>query len=155
MTDSVRNFKFSELSPISQWVLRISGLILLAIFFLVAYFYFTFIDENITQGSGYGFSIGEDKRTVFNDISKIYNKEIVRIAVFADGDIVFPKGHLWNNSTSNRKVTFSKQEFQEISQFDHWRLHFNEYFYSDYLDFQFQEGKLVSIHRFRLYLESL
>ena len=59
---------------------------LLAILFLVAYYYFTYIDENITQGSGYGFSIGKDKRTVFNGVSKDYSKKILGMAVLADGD---------------------------------------------------------------------
>ena len=146
MSDSNRNFKFSELSPISQWILRISGLMLLAILFLVAYYYFTYINENITQGSGYGFSIGKDKRTVFNGVSKDYSKKILGMAVLADGDFVLPKD---DTSTLYRKITFTEQEFQEISQFDHWRLFFDENYTGDYLEFQFQEGRLVTIHRYK------
>ncbi|CAI2718659.1 hypothetical protein [Nitrospina watsonii] len=121
-------------------------LIILAVLFLipilyVGYLYVTYLEEYVTTGSGYGFTIGEGKEDVFNKLSQKYGSKVKRYRFYKDREIY-----------SKDKIEFSDEEYNGLKGYDKWKFYFDEK-HIDYLAFYFEEDNLVKIERHRQYFE--
>lgn len=124
---------------ITKWILIILG----AIFIVpVAYFYATYVDDTISDGAGYGFTIGEDKLSAF----KIINNNALSNKVYAI--------QVGVDSNSFKLVDIHQDAFEEINRFNTWNLLLREE--RDFLNtirLTFDGNKLTKIYRHKQWLE--
>ena len=124
---------------ITKWILIIVG----AIFIVpVAYFYAIYVDDTISDGTGYGFTIGEDKLSAFKIInSNSLSNKVYAIQVGVD-------------SNSFKLVDIHQDAFEEINRFNTWNLLLREE--RDFLNtiqLTFADNKLTKIYRHKQWLE--
>jgi len=123
---------------------KILGIIIiipvLYIFIVLAYNFATIIDENITEGSGYGFTIGQSKGEVFLKAQELYN----------DRDIEFTNYYYehFHQGKSLIRKPFLEIDLNFLIPHDHWEFDFHERA-TDYLSLNFKDGKLSEIVRMR------
>jgi hypothetical protein len=111
---------------------------------LVAYYWFTYIDEDITVGSAYGFSIGSSKVEAVKDFDKLLTKN--------------PGLHVYvsygQRAGDNFSIPASPESIRRLESHDRWDLLLDgksEFFNST--DLYFEKNQLVRIYRHRQYFE--
>jgi len=116
-----RKFRWSELSILTKIILTtlgsIFGLLILVVVSYIAYFYLTYIHEDITEGSGYGFTIGQTKQEVYRIAqSKFKDGELLEI----EPDLGREE-YLAKNLELNKRHKISDVE-PWFDQWNHWQL---------------------------------
>ena len=113
----------------------------------LSFLYFSYTDEKITEGSGYGLKIGISKKEVYEIIFKKYGKDIERYGIY--------KRRYYDQKLKYiDRFPFSLSDFNydDMAQYAGWGFYFDEIHW-DYLFVEFKEGKLITIHRHRQYYE--
>jgi hypothetical protein len=120
------------------------SLILLAIvvFGYGVYLVSTYIDETITTGAAYGFSIGDDKTGAFDKAKTTYLDSEVYILHPLDK----------NGYGPHKRMTFTADDFKLVGDRDQWKLFFDKGFFNS-IELTFDQGKLVKVYRHRKYFE--
>jgi len=108
----------------------------------VAYYVLTYIDDTITQGEGYGFTIGSSKLEAYTNAGKTFTNMKVYVPNPIDEQGYGP----------HFLFTFSKSRYDIIANRNRWEFFFSDN-YSDFLRLEFQDGKLAEIYRHRQYFE--
>nr|NIU00702.1 hypothetical protein [Nitrosopumilaceae archaeon]NIV65641.1 hypothetical protein [Nitrosopumilaceae archaeon]NIX61304.1 hypothetical protein [Nitrosopumilaceae archaeon] len=134
-----RIFRFSDLPPRNQAVIKFLLLVIgIFTFFLTSTFSYcalTTIHKRVKEGKAYGFTIGESKRNVFDNALKNYGDRIQLI-------------YIGEHPGIEKKFEFSKNKFENISNFDTWTLHLDENL-MDSFTLYFKKGRLKEIYRHR------
>ena len=114
----------------------------------IGFLYFSYLDEKITEGSGYGLEIGMSKKEVYEIILKEYGEDIERYRIYKRQYISDPKLKYIG------MYSFFKSDFNydDLVQYDGWEIYFHEISW-DYIFMEFWKGKLITIHRHRQYYE--
>lgn len=131
-----------------KFVLKIlAAFILVPVLFisgLVGYFWITYIDEEITSGNAYGFTIGASKSEAVKDFESLRTKH--------------PDLHVYVSYGQRAGDYFSIPALPEsidwLTPHDRWDLLLDgksEFFNST--DLHFEDGKLVRVYRHRQYFE--
>ena len=116
-------------------------ILVLVLIFIVAYglyCFLTYIDETITVGKGYGFTIGDSKEETYQKAKKNYENKTVFI--------LHPIDH--RGYGPHKKFTFSPEEYSLISELDSWTFYFTDDYF-DLIQLKFEDSNLVEIHRHR------
>lgn len=106
------------------------------------YCWATYLDETITEGKAYGFTIGESKFEVFEEAKDSYQNKAVYILYPLDN----------NGFGPHTKIYFQVEDYKLIEDRDIWTFYFDEGFF-DLLKLKFENGKLTKIHRHRKHFE--
>lgn len=98
----------------------------------------SFIDESVTHGKGYGFTIGASKREVYSSAQELFGDEEVYIR------------DPWNGRQVGPLVPFEFDQsgYQKLSDRDVWEFFF-EKSGLDVIALTFDSGRLEKIHRHR------
>jgi hypothetical protein len=114
------------------------GIIVCAIVFYIGYRWLTYIDDAITSGDGYGFSIGDSKEQTFEKANNLYqNKKVF---------ILYPVDH--QGFGPHREFKFTKDEYVLIKDCDFWKFYYSTGYF-DLVTLTFEQNKLVRIYRHR------
>ena len=117
-----RKFRWSDISVFIQMILMAIGTIFLVIASIKFYCYLTFIYGDITEGSGYGFTIGQTKQEVYKIAQSKFKKgKIVEI----EADLGRSKKYWSKNLEHNKKHKVSDVETW-FHQWDCWQLELEE-----------------------------
>lgn len=128
------------MSKFDDWIWEGLKYFALILFILVGfpgiYFWVNYLDETITDGEGYGFTIGENKQITFSRGKKL----------FESAYIIYPLDK--QNFGPLRNIEFEEEDFLLIRDRDMWRFYFEGDNYSNVLRLRFNEkGELISIYR--------
>ena len=107
---------------------------------LVFYWWVTYIDESVTSGSAYGFTIGHSKQVVAQQFPSITEDH--------------PKLHVYvsygRRAGDNFSIPANGQAISKLMQHDKWDLLLNgQWEFFDSIDLYFENDKLVKIYRHR------
>ena len=125
----------------------LAALILFPIIFIagfVGYYWVTYIDEEITSGNAYGFTIGSSKTEVVNDFEKLRLQ-------YPDLYVYVSYGQRAGDNFSTPALP---ESIDKLTPHDRWDLLLDgksEFFNST--DLYFEDGKLARIYRHRQYFE--
>lgn len=119
----------------------------LVLILYLGFLYFSYIDESISAGNGYGLKIGMSKKETYENILKKYGKTIKRYAIYKRRYYDQKLEYIHRYSFS-----LSKFSYDDLAQYSGWEFYFHK-IYWDYLFMEFKEGKLITIHRHRQYYE--
>lgn len=114
-------------------VILIGGVFLVVVLGLYLYH----VDEFVTEGAAYGYSIGMDKREVFNRASELYDRDYVKIAF----------------AREVRVAQFDSSDWAGLKTLDLWNIYFSLPLNS--IRFEFEDGKLRRIYRNRRIIEGM
>ena len=126
---------------IKKYFLGFIGFIGISLLLYIGFLYFTYLDEKITTGSGYGFQIGSTKKEVFDQILNMYENDIERYRIY-------------KNQEYENEFLFSpqKKDFVNLENYNEWKFYFDKIHW-DFIFFEFQNDKLILIHRHRQFYE--
>ncbi len=107
---------------------------------LVFYWWVTYIDESVTSGSAYGFTIGHTKEVVAKQ--------------FPIMDEDYPQLHVYvsygRRAGDNFSIPANEHAINRLISHDKWDLLLNgQWEFFDSIDLYFENNKLVKIHRHR------
>lgn len=114
------------------------GLLAIVVFGYGVYLASTYIDETITTGTAYGFSIGDDKTVAFDKAKTSYLSSEVYILYPLDK----------NGYGPHERMTFTADDFKLVRDRDRWKLFFDKGFFNS-IELTFDQGKLVKVYRHR------
>ena len=104
----------------------------------VIYCWATYIDETISIGQAYGFTIGETKLEVFEKAKNVYKNTSIYI--------LYPLNK--NDFGPHKKISFQPQDYKLIDGRDKWVFYFDEEYFN-LIKLTFEQRKLREIHRHR------
>ena len=107
----------------------------------IGFLFFSYLDESIREGKGYGFKIGIPKKEAYEVIIKKYGEDILRYRVFQE------KKFIDEHPFDLRRISY-----EDLAKYSGWKFYFHEIAW-DYILLEFQKDKLVSIRRHRQYYE--
>ena len=107
----------------------------------IGFLYFSYFDESINEGKGYGFKIGIPKKEAYEVIIKKYGEDFIRYRVYQEKKVVN------EHSFDLRRISYD-----DLSKYSGWKFYFHE-IASDFILLEFERDKLVAIHRHRQYYE--
>lgn len=127
------------------------SLLLLLVLFIggnILYCWLTYIDDTVTEGSAYGFTINETKEEVYQKAREVFSDKPVYI--------LYPLNS--RNWGPHLRYYFTPEEYYMLANQDFWRLYFRSdkdkyHSYSDSLKLKFKDNKLIRIHRHRQFFE--
>jgi hypothetical protein len=107
---------------------------------LVFYWWVTYLDETITVGSGYGFTIGQPKQAAAEQFDSLNNK--------------YPDLHVYvsygRSAGDNFSIPATPQSYNELRPHDKWDLLLQgQWKFFDSIDLYFKGDELVKIYRHR------
>ncbi|MGP1722230.1 hypothetical protein [Shewanella frigidimarina] len=107
---------------------------------LSAYWWLTYIDEDIVAGSAYGFTIGSTKEEVIVDFQSLRVK--------------YPESHIYirygNRAGDNFSIPAVLKSKSQIYEYDKWNILLDgKYEFFNSIDLKFESGKLVKINKHR------
>ena len=133
-----------KFAKFAAWLL---GSALLATVLCFAYLAATMIDETVTEGAAYGFTIGATKADAFK----------LATTAFADGPLFIreARGRSGEPRIGQRvPLRLAPESFTLLEDQDVWEFFFDEGD-PDYLRLTFESGQLAEIRRHRQYFELL
>jgi hypothetical protein len=104
----------------------------------IGFLYFSYLDEKITEGSGYGLEIGMSREDI--ERYRIYKRQYI-----SDPKLKYIGMYSFFKSDFN---------YDDLAQYDGLQIYFHEIAW-DYIFMEFWRGKLIAIHRHRQYYELL
>ena len=102
------------------------------------YCWATYIDETISTGEAYGFTIGETKLEVFEKAKNTYKDKSIYI--------LHPLKN--NDFGPHKKISFQLQDYKLIEGRDKWAFYLDEGYFNS-VKLTFERNKLSEIHRHR------
>lgn len=123
-------------------IIAIIHLPLLIILLYVGYLWATYIEDVVTAGSKYGFTIGETKANTYKSILTLKEQS---------PDLKF---YIIPGPRAGGRIFLSPEEdiFQQINKYEHWELLLDgENEFSNIVRLYFKEEKLSQIYRHRKY----
>ncbi len=131
----------------SQPLKVIAAIVLLPILVIAAYVFFlwaTYIDDTVTSGSKYGFTIGSSKQQMYKDLSEVKNdhKELKLYISYGP------------RAGDNATLPLTNDNFERALESDHWELLLDgegEFF--NVIRLKLEDKTLIQIYRHRKYFE--
>lgn len=106
----------------------------------VGYLKFTYIDDDVTSGEAYGFSIGDSKEAAYKKARELFASQKVFIEY-----PLYRSGHgPWE------EFNFQDAEYKKLKERDVWRIYFEK---RNFIRLSFKGDKLEAIYRHRQYFE--
>ena len=118
------------------------GIVVMLMAGYVGYLKITYIDDTVTDGSGYGFDIGDNKEEIFATLQKLY----------ADKQISLDYNPYSKDQPAYQQLDFEK-DIPLFYEENSWMFYFGHK--DNIIRFRFEKEKLVEIYRHRQFLELL
>jgi hypothetical protein len=121
-----------------KWLIRLVILIAIIeiIALLVTWVAVKFVNDEVVEGSAYGFTIGDNKETSYANATQAFRGKTVSVMYPVAGQ----------HHKSRKHIYLADEDKTLVTEQDEWRFYFGEGFL-DSLTLTFSEGELVKIHK--------
>jgi len=120
-------------------LLIIGGVIVVAVCGYLLYLKAMYIDESVTSGEAYGFSIGDSKSLSYSKAKTVFADQNIFIADPIDDENIGP----------HKKFAFKPEEYNTLENRNNWKIYYSKEDYWDTLELNFNNNNLSSIYRHR------